>query len=141
MKKIVALTVLAVVFALSSGTHAQVTGRIFQVGVRSSFGTNFMDCFRFDVPNTGDLTIDRLFQTITYRHGQLNEVATRFKAVSRSGQPLSIMFYGEEVEGLELLVGEAVNAFGDTFVFAGLETSNCLLGAPSLENPYGRRTE
>ena len=136
MKKIAMLTVLVVGLAPVSGTDAQVTGRIFRVGVRSSFGTTFMDCYRFDVPTPGSLTIDNLFQTITYRHGQLDQVDTRFKAVSRSGQPLSIMFYGEEIEGLELLVGEAVNAFGDTFVFAGMETSSCLADTPSVENPY-----
>jgi hypothetical protein len=136
MKRIAMLTVLVLGLAPVSGTDAQVTGRIFRVGVRSSFGTTFMDCFRFDVPSTGDLTIDNLFQTITYRHGQLDQVDTRFKAVSRSGQPLSIMFYGEEIEGLELLVGEAVSAFGDTFVFAGMETSSCATGTLSVENYY-----
>jgi hypothetical protein len=129
MKRIAALTVLSfVAFALGlaplSSTYADPTGRTFQVTVVSSFGTTFTDCFRFDVPSPGDLTIDLLFQTITYSHGQLDEadVRSRFKAVSRSGQPLSIMFFGEEIQALERLTGEAVNEFGDTFVFSGLET-------------------
>jgi len=129
MKRIAALTVLSfVAFALGlapiSSTYADPTGRTFRVTVVSSFGTTFTDCYRFDVPSPGDLTIDLLFQTITYSHGQLDEadVRSRFKAVSRSGQPLSIMFFGEEIQALERLTGEAVNEFGDTFVFSGLET-------------------
>jgi hypothetical protein len=46
----------------------------YRVRVASSFGTLFTDCFRFDTPNTGDLSIDRLFQVLTYRHGQLDLV-------------------------------------------------------------------
>ncbi len=143
MKRIAALTVLSfAAFALGlapiSSTYAEVTGRIFGVTVKSSFGTTFNDCFRFDVPGTGDLSIDLLFQVITYRHGQLDQVDTRFKAVSRFDQPLSIMFYGEEIEALERLTGEAVNEFGDTFVFSGLETSSCVAAASSERSPYGR---
>ena len=129
MKRITALTVLSfVAFALGlasiSSTYANPTGRTFQVTVVSSFGTTFTDCYRFDVPNPGDLTIDLLFQTLIYRHGQLDEAdaRSRFKSVSRFGQSLSIMFFGEEIEALELLTGEGVNEFGDTFVFSGPET-------------------
>jgi hypothetical protein len=127
MKKINVLIVLsfavsALALAPLSSTYAQVTGKTFRVIVVSSFGTTFPDCFRFDTPNTGDLTIDQLFQVVTYRHGQLDTVDTQFKSVSRSGQPLSIMFYGEEIEAVEQLTGEAVSEFGDTFVFTGPET-------------------
>ena len=129
MKRVAAFTVLSfVAFTLGwaplSNTYANPTGRTFRVTVKSSFGTTFTDCFRFDVPNPGDLTIDELFQTVTYRHGQLDEadVQSRFKAVSRFEQPLSIMFFGEEIQSLETMTGEAVNEFGDTFVFSGLET-------------------
>src|SRR5215831_3037320 len=135
MKRVAALTALsfvafAVVLAPINSTYAEVTGKTFRVTVKSSFGATFTDCFRFDAPNPGDLTIDQLFQTITYRHGQLDTVDTRFKAVSRSGQPLAIMFYGEEIDALAQLTGEAVSEFGDTFVFSGPETSPCV-AAPS----------
>jgi hypothetical protein len=142
MKRITALTVssfaaFALALAPLSSTDAQVTGKTFRVTVKSSVGTTFTDCYRFDVPVAGSLTIDLLFQVITYRHGQLDTVDTRFKSVSRSGQPLSIMFYGEEIEALEQLTGEAVNEFGDTFVFSGQETgpstspSLCVAGPAS----------
>jgi len=131
MKRLVALTVLSFAifafgFAPISSVYADVTGRTFQVTVKSSFGTTFTDCFRFDVPVLGALTIDGLGQTIPYRHGQLDEVGARFKAVSMSGQSLSIMFYGEEIEALEQLTGEAINEFGNTFVFSGPEVSSCI---------------
>ena len=66
MKRIVALTVLcfAGVFALGlapiSGLFAAVPGHIYQVTVKSSFGTTFTDCFRFDTPQPGFLTIEGL---------------------------------------------------------------------------------
>jgi hypothetical protein len=140
MKRVAALTVLsfaafAVGLAPISSAYAEVTGFTFRVTVKSSFGTTFTDCFRFDFPNPGDLTIDELFQTITYRHGQLDTVDTRFKAVSRSRQALSIMFYGEEIEALEQLTGEAVNEFGDTFVFSGPQTGPST--SPALCVPSG----
>jgi len=129
MKRVAALTVMsfvafAVGLVLISNTYANPTGRTFRVTVKSSFGTTFTDCFRFDVPGAGDLTIDLLGQVITYRHGQLDDpdASSRFKAVSRFLQPLSIMFFGEEIQALEQLTGEAVNEFGDTFVFSGPET-------------------
>jgi hypothetical protein len=132
MKRVAALTMVSFValtlgLAPLSNTYANPTGNTFSVTVKSSFGTTFTDCYRFDVPGAGDLTIDLLGQVITYRHGQLDNpdarvASERFKAVSRSRQPLAIMFYGEEIEALEELTGEAVNEFGDTFVFAGPET-------------------
>jgi hypothetical protein len=118
----------------------------YRVRVVSSFGTTFTDCFRFDTPNPGDLTIDLLFQVITYRHGQLDTLEERFKAVSRSFQPLAIMFFGEAVDPLDVLTGEAVNEFGDTFVFTGPSDAACVPGLFSGDvlqstvqrNPYSR---
>jgi hypothetical protein len=145
MKRITALTVssfaaFALALAAFSSTYAQVTERTFRVTVKSSFGTTFTDCFRFDVPAAGDLTIDGLLgQVSTYRHGQLDTVDTQFKAVSRAGALLSIMHYGEEIEALEQLTGQSVNGFGDTFVFSGPETgpstSPALCVAGSAEYP------
>ena len=144
MKRVAALTMVSFValtlgFAPLSNTYADSTpaGETFKVTVKSSFGTSFTDCYRFDVPGAGDLTIDLLGQVITYRFGQLNEpeASVRFKAVSRFGQPLSIMFFGEEVEALEELTGEAVNEFGDTFVFSGPETGPST--SPGLCVPSG----
>jgi hypothetical protein len=64
-------------------------------------------------------------------------IPTSFKAVSLFGQPLSIMFFGEEVEGLKRLNGEAVNEFGDTFVFSGLEVPACIFTLdPAASSPY-----
>jgi hypothetical protein len=127
MKRVAALTVVsfaafAVGLALISSAYAQVTGRTFRVTVKSSVGGTFTECFRFDRPNPGDLTLDGLTRPVTYRHGQLDTVDTRFKAVSRTGAPFAIMFFGEEIEALEQLTGEAVNEFGVTFVFSGPET-------------------
>jgi hypothetical protein len=101
-------------------------------------GIIFADCFHFDTPGPGDLSIDLLGPPFTYAHGQLDVVGTRFKAVSRSGQPLSIMYYGKELTGLELdqLNGEAVNERGETFVFSGPHTQSCQPSAGTT-SPWG----
>jgi hypothetical protein len=147
MTRIVALTVLSFAAAFSSGfapissLYAGVSGHIYGVTVKTSFGTTFTDCYRFDTPQPGFLTIDGLGPAIRYSHGQLDPlpplIPTSFKAVSLFGQPLSIMLFGEEVEGLEQLNGEAVNEFGDTFVFSGLEVPACVLTLdPAASSPY-----
>jgi len=138
MKRIVAITVLsfAGAFALGlapiSSLDAQVSTPFYRVTVKSSFGTTFTDYFRFNVPQPGLLTIDGLGPAIRYRLGQLDPlpplIPTAFKAVSLFGQPLSIMFFGDEIEGLEVLNGEAVNEFGDSFVFSGPEVPTCTSG-------------
>jgi hypothetical protein len=142
MKRIAALGVLIFAasglgFAPVNATPADVTGKTFNVTVVSSFGTTFTDCFRFDSPAAGDLTIDGLGQTVTYGHGQLDAVGTRFKAVSRFGQPLSIMFYGEETTALTLLNGEAVSEAGATFVYSGPQAMPCV-AASGGTSPYVR---
>ena len=126
-----------VLFGIVPRATAGPDNTTYAVMVVSSFGTSFNDCFRFDVPSPGDLTIDALLQTITWRHGQLNTVPQRFKAVSRFGQALSIMFFGEAVDPLNRLTGEAVSEFGDTFVFSGVSTTSCVLG-PVPTNPYSQ---
>ena len=136
MKRIAALTLVALGLVLVGSSYGDVTGNTYRVTVVSSFGTMFTDCFRFDAPGPGDLTIDLLGPPITYAHGQLDVVGTRFKAVSRSGQPLSIMFYGEELTGLGQLNGEAVNEGGNTFVFSGPLTPSCQPSAGTT-SPWG----
>lgn len=120
------------------------SGKTFRVRVVSSLGTRFTDCFRFDTPNTGDLTIDLLSQTITFRHGGLepdeDTIFSKFKAVSRRSQPLSIMFFGDTEDELDLMIGQAVNEFGETFVFAGGEDTACVpgLSADATTTPYSQ---
>jgi hypothetical protein len=142
MKRVAALAMVSFValtlgLAPLSNAYATPTGETFRVTVKSSFGTTFTDCYRFDFPNAGDLTIDLLGQVITWRQGQLDDpdASVRFKAVSRSRQPLAIMFFGEEIVVLEQLTGEAVSEFGDTFVFSGLETG--VSTSPGLCVPSG----
>ena len=155
MKRVAALTkvsvaVFAMAVALLSSAHAQVTGRTFRVTVTSTLGTPVTDCFRFDVPNTGDLTIDQLGQVLTYRHGHRDTVTTHFQAVSRTRQPMAIMFVGDTSGVPAQLTGEGVNEFGVTFTFSGPDTgpstspSLCVpaagpASAPASEaaSPYG----
>jgi len=137
MKRIAALTVVTLGFVLVGSTHADVTGNTYHVTVVSSFGTTFTDCFRFDNPGPGLLTIDGLQTFITYRHGQLDAIGTSFKALSRPAQGEQAMFYGEELTGLTQLNGEALVG-GGTFVFSGPLDPFCPASyGPGTPSPYG----
>ncbi len=129
------LTGSLVFLGIVPGVTAGPTNTTYRVKVVSSFGTTFTDCYRFDTPGIGDLSIDLLGQVITYRHGQLNTKEERFKAVARSGQALAIMFFGETFDPLDQLTGEAVSEFGDTFLFSGPSDAACVPGTSST-NPY-----
>src|SRR5215472_15642036 len=124
-------------FLAATPAQADVTGNTYHVTVVSSFGTTFTDCFRFDNPGPGMLNIDQLGFPVTYVHGQLDAVGTRFKSVSTSGQPLSIAFNGEELSGLTLLNGEAVSEAGNSFVFSGQLDMACV-PASGAKSPYVR---
>ena len=115
-----------------------VTGNTYHVTVVSSFGTMFTDCFRFDVPAPGILTIDGLGFPIPYKLGQLDAVGTQFKAVSPSASGFGIEFHGAETTALSLLNGEAVSEFGDTFVLSGPLTSPCTPSSAGAASPYAR---
>jgi len=107
MKRVAALTkvsvaVFAMAVALLSSAHAQVTGRTFRVTVTSTLGTPLTDCFRFD--------------------GHRDTVNTHFQAVSRTRQPMAIMFVGDTSGVPAQLTGEGVNEFGVIFTFSGPDT-------------------
>ncbi len=101
-----------------------VEDRVFQVTVRASFGGSFGDCLRFG-PN-GDLFIDGLGQTLTWRANRLDTSPNRWQATSRTGDPLPIAFHGA-VLGESSLAGNGVSESGDTFVFTGTENAACTL--------------
>src|SRR5262245_23920308 len=94
----VALTLAASLTSADKYTPPGPSQRTYRVTVVSSFETEFIDCYRFDTPNPGELTIDLLSfevpedRIITYRHGQLDSVPSDFKAVTPSGRPLAVMF-------------------------------------------------
>jgi hypothetical protein len=136
MKRIAALTAAAVGLVLVSSSYADVTLGTYRVSLISNAEQSFIDCYRFDQPNPGDLTIDLLpGGPVTYRHGQLDAVGESFKAVSRPGQ-MRISFAGTDVTVFGQMRGEAVNAAGSTWVFVGTRVDKC---EPFSETaaPYG----
>ncbi len=133
------LAVIGFLLALAAPLQAGHVNTTYRVVVVSSFGTTFTDCFRFDNPASGDLSIDALGQVLTYRHGQLDTVPSRFKAVTRFIAPFEIMFFGEFFDPLNQMTGEAINEFGDTFVFSGPSDAACVpTMSESATNPYSR---
>ncbi len=131
----VTFTVLLLVLAISSPGRAGHINATYEVTVLPSFGGSFTDCFRFDDPVSGDLTIDLLFDTITYRHGGLDTNRSEWKAVTRSDD-FEIMFFGRFPR--HRIRGEALSEFGDTFLLSGFRNDNCSVLEPEAltSNPY-----
>jgi hypothetical protein len=98
----------------------------YEADVQSSFGTTFTDCFRFNDPDPKDLFIDGFGVPLLFRFGDLNQDKARFQAitVTDSGAPFAIMFYGK-FGTFGRFNGQAVNEFGDTFVFSGQRNDLC----------------
>ncbi len=107
----------------------------FEVQVQSSFGTVFTDCFQFDRTNT--LNILGFPTPLTYTFGDLDTDRSRFKAVTRSdpAPPFQIMFFGRSLN-FGRIKGEALNEFGDTFIFSGVRNDSC---PDALVGGAGRR--
>lgn len=95
----------------------------FEVKMKSSFGTIFMECLHFDDPGSGDLTIDGLGQTLTYAHGKQDSVhgtgQIRFKSVTRGKDDFEISFFGKIMKPGNRIFGEAVAEDGNSYNFTG----------------------
>jgi hypothetical protein len=100
---------------------------VYRCEVKSSFGTQFTDCFRFTSPGFQsqhfDLFPDLLGEVLgceckargTFENPQFNE--SRFwHCASAGGAILGISFEGAAGQ-VKLFRTEAVNEFGDSFVF------------------------
>ncbi|MEM9384779.1 MAG: hypothetical protein AAGA68_06940 [Pseudomonadota bacterium] len=96
--------------------------RVFAVDVRTNTGATFPDCLRFS--DQGDLTVDGLGQTLTYRQTRLDTSPSAFQATSRTGASLAIAISGR-TRGETDIVGNGVNELGSTFVFTGSENAAC----------------
>jgi len=127
------------------GTHVQADiNSIFAVTVKSSLGHTFKDCYRFDTPSSGDLSIDELGQTLTYVHGKMDGLAgtgqRRFKAVTR-GDDSEVSFFGKLMNPGNRIHGEAVGENGASFVFTGKRKGSCTIPESrkgSETSPYTR---
>lgn len=142
MLKSLALTVLLAIVAFPVASSAQETDvgvrATFEVTVQSNFGTVFTDCFRFDEPGNFRLTVDGFGTPLLYRFGDLNKDRTDFISITRSASnaPFQITFFGN-FGNVGRIRGQALNEFGNTFVFSGVRNESCpaaLTGAG--RNPY-----
>jgi hypothetical protein len=118
---------LAVAFIAPVGAFAQTDATViavYEIDVRSSFGTAFTDCLRFSPVRVGELNIDGFGSPLVYRFGGLNSDRTAWKAVTVPTPPFAIMFFGK-FQPFGRIRGEALSEFGDTFVFTGVFNEDC----------------
>ncbi len=105
-------------------------GPAYQVLVRSSFDTEFIDCLRFD--DLGNLDSDVLGETLTWEAEGLGTSANHWQSTSWSGAALGIAFNGTFMmpvdDVFQKIRGDAVNEDGDTFVFRGRLDETCDIG-------------
>jgi hypothetical protein len=132
----IAALVLASVTLPAQADHVR---RTYEVVVRSSAGTTFMDCFRFDQPQSTVLTIDGL-GSILYTHGGLGNRLKHFKGVGVAGNA-AISFFGRFTRNFRRTVGEGVNSGGVAFVFSGRRRQGCFgssvdSASGALGSPY-----
>ncbi len=116
----IAALVLASVALPAQADHVR---RTYEVVVRSSAGTTFMDCFRFDRPQSTVLTIDGI-GSILYAHGGLGNRLKHFKGVGAAGDA-AISFFGRFTGKFRRISGEAVTNGGVAFVFSGRRRERC----------------
>jgi hypothetical protein len=142
MQKVTLVAGALVGFMMATVPHvaAEHITRTYRVTVRTDFGTTFTDCYRFNTPARGEVTIDGLGgASLLYRHGNLDAVLTRFKAVTSI--PFGITFFGQFLSDPARIRGEGVNESGDTFTFSGRRNAACsVLGfstqSRSTSTPY-----
>lgn len=60
MNKVTSYGITVVVWSLFAISPVHAAPMTYEVTVQTSSGTTFTDCFRFDTPAAGDLTIDLL---------------------------------------------------------------------------------
>jgi hypothetical protein len=122
-----------------------VDGSTYEVDVVSSFGTKFSDCFRFDT--SGNLVIDLLVKPQTFAHTNLDTHPSKWQSSSKSGDPLAIVFHGRTNESGKEIEGDAINEFGETFIFGGIINPDCVAGAAASKekegsgNPYSGKAK
>src|SRR3990170_1329596 len=129
---IVSAVVLVEVMVCAMPTMA-LDGDTYEVTVTTSFGTNFVDCFRFDT--SGNLVVDLLGQTLTFDRINLGSALFGWQATSRSNDPLAIAFSGRANGSLR---GDGISEFGETFHLQGTIDASCVAGLAlsGKDTPY-----
>jgi hypothetical protein len=131
---IVLMGVLIVGAAHATGVQPP-RGIIYRADVKTSFGTEFQDCFRFD--DARILTIDGL-GTLAFNFLDLGKARRQWQAVTTFGAGLSIGFsgiaFGNAQKGF--LAADAVSEFGDTYLIQAVPDATCALAARNARSPY-----
>ena len=127
-----------------------VDNNVYRCHVKSDFGDEFSDCFRFTSPGTQsykfDLFVDRLghIQGCSCRaSGSFNtpdfNASKEFACVTTvEDEDFQISFSGI-ADGTQLKKGQVVNEFGDSFIFECRLKPDCSIGsglATRVGNPY-----
>ena len=109
-------------------------GIIYRADVKTSFGTQFQDCFRFD--NAGILTIDGLGTSAQFPRPGKGAPAMAGSHDLRH-RHLHRLFRGgvwQRAEGF--LAADAVSEFGDTYLVQAIPDATCALTARNAGSPY-----
>jgi hypothetical protein len=122
---------------------------VYTCHIKSDFGSDFTDCFRFTSPGVVsenfDLAVDGLGQTLGCDCQTGGSVATPkfgnskgFHCVAQSGDPLGIYFSGKASSN-KIKKGQAVNQGGNSFIYDCVLNPACpALSTGSNPPSYGK---
>ncbi len=138
------LTLLFLVFGFATQGAAQ-TGKVYEIVVTSvGSGGQFCDCLRFSAESPGCLAIDGIGRRQIYgpttSGGWQSTGALKASTcgVNPPGIPakFGISFHGTVVSNM--IVGEAINEFGNLFSFSGTENAACSLSTCNVPDSLRR---
>src|ERR1700730_2424117 len=114
---------------LSAGTAMAadtVDGHTYRVTVRSSFNTEFDDCYSFA---TGTLKIALYGQPEFYRHDDLNTQPPAWQSTAPHTNAFVLSFHGTTAGfNGQVINGNGLTEFGDTFIIQGVAVASCVPG-------------
>ena len=110
----------------------------YRTRVITSFGTTFFDCYKFDFPFTEFVQIELLVNSFAYRHGNLNNNANQFQAVTNAGQPnpRQHMFHGRISADRARMNGRGMDLFAETYTLRGTADPACVPDVVADRTPY-----
>jgi hypothetical protein len=122
---------------------------VYLCHVKSDFGSEFTDCYRFTSPGTQSYKFDLYADVLGQVQGCSCKAAgsfgtpdfngsKEFECVTTGEEDFQISFSGK-ADGTQLKKGQIVSEFGDSFIFECSLKPNCSVGLESAtrtENPY-----
>src|SRR5215510_7012888 len=116
---LVGVTIVTLLGSASKAIAFHPSGHIYKVLVKSSFGTAFSDCYRYNADGT--LIIDGLGIPGVYDHDNLGANNRKTQGIN-ADESFGLATHAQHgLVAHPTVNGDAISTFGDTFIFEGSE--------------------